>query len=286
MATSTDIEAFRGVLKSSKSIVAVVGAGLSAASGIPTFRDFGGLWNSYDPLEFSTPQGFLADPSQVWQFYHQLRELSLHATPNAGHIALAVLCVPENLRIVAPLARFTIITQNIDGLDICALKEVIAKRVQDHHFVAPLSTSQIFEIHGRVVDTLCTVCGHRESRTESPLCQALKNVPFRSETYIPEEDLPHCCQPGCGGLLRPGVVWFDEVPHHLKDVYRVVDEADLCLVIGTSSTVSPAAGFAYEVTEHGGKVAIFNIDSSDDERADFFFAGPCEETLPRIFFDS
>jgi NAD-dependent deacetylase sirtuin 5 len=82
------------------------------------------------------------------------------------------------------------------------------------------------------------------------------------------------------------VVWFEEIPHHLDEINKAVETADLCLVIGTSLTVYPAAGFVYDVAEHGGTVALFDIEKpEEDDFAHFFFPGPCEETLPSILLD-
>lgn len=99
------------------------------------------------------------------------------------------------------------------------------------------------------------------------------------EPEIDEADLPRCRK--CGALARPGVVWFGEIPHHIEDIFALVERADLALVIGTSSTVNPAAKLASKVKGRGGKVAVFNADRSNgDEEADFLFLGPCETMLP------
>ncbi|KAK0228665.1 DHS-like NAD/FAD-binding domain-containing protein, partial [Armillaria fumosa] len=89
----------------------------------------------------------------------------------------------------------------------------------------------------------------------------------------------------CDGILRLGVVWFEESPRHLWEIWDVVNQADICLVIATSFTVHSAVGFAYEVSQHGGKVAVFNLDRSEgDDQTSFLFLGPCEETFPDVLF--
>ncbi|KAI0057789.1 DHS-like NAD/FAD-binding domain-containing protein [Artomyces pyxidatus] len=299
MSPSSTISDFRKVLHDSKNIVAVVGAGMSAASGesishtarIPTWRGSGGVWKTYDPAAIATPQAFAANPSLVWHHYHAMRErhvaslalLALQATPNPAHFALSLLCIPEFLASLAPAAQFTLVTQNIDGLDVRAVHETVQRFEQGR--AAPVPAPRVYEMHGRVLDTLCTACGHREHNPASPLCPALAVSELGSPgAPIPEEDLPRCAH--CGGLLRPGVVWFEELPHHSREIWAVVDGADLCLLVGTSSQVQPAAAYAYEVADHGGKVAVFNTErSGGDEDREFLFLGPCAETLPRVLIN-
>ncbi|KZT72894.1 DHS-like NAD/FAD-binding domain-containing protein [Daedalea quercina L-15889] len=291
MPPSEDPQEFREVLRQSKNIIAIAGAGLSAGSGIPTWRDTGGVWKTHNPATLATPAAFSADPIAVWRHYHEMRERALKAEPNPAHYALSLLCLPSYLATVAPSAKFTLITQNIDGLSIRALKKTVARSrgqaVAPGALDATVSLgSCVFEMHGRVLDTLCTACGHVEHNDASPLCPALANpVPQVTDTTLTVDDLPHCAH--CGGLLRPGVVWFDELPRHSREIWGTVDEADLCLVIGTSSTVQPAVAYVHEVAEHGGKVAVFNTQrgDDDDESCTFLFLGPCEETLPRTLFD-
>ncbi|EGO20018.1 hypothetical protein SERLADRAFT_453328 [Serpula lacrymans var. lacrymans S7.9] len=272
MAPLNDTELFRSILRKSTNIVAIAGAGLSAASGIPTFRDAGGLWRSHDAMSLATPRAFFKDPSRVWQFYHYRRETALKAAPNPGHLALALLSVPEHLKIIAPEAKFTLVTQNVDGLSARASKQV-----------SPLREPELFEMHGRLFDTICTVCNDRKANFNSPICSALAGTEdnLKNDSNIPLEDLPRCSK--CAGLLRPGIVWFEEVPHHLEEIKKIVDDADLALIVGTSSTVYPAAGYAHEIAEHGGTVAVFNIQRSDnDDLAHFLFIGPCATTLPHV----
>ncbi|KZT04968.1 DHS-like NAD/FAD-binding domain-containing protein [Laetiporus sulphureus 93-53] len=276
--------AFKRVLRSSKHIMAVAGAGLSSASGIPTFRGAGGMWRKYDAMSLATPTAFPDNPSRVWQFYHYRREKALKAQPNAAHDALARFSFPSVRDRIAPSSTFTLITQNVDGLSQRALNAASSA------LGIPIPEDAIqpvmLEMHGRLFDVVCTAydCQHREANFDSPICPALAGTEELVEKGviepdIPPSELPRCRK--CGALARPGVVWFEEVPHHMKKIYELVEKTDLCLVVGTSSTVYPAAGLAYEVKEHGGKVAIFNLDRSrGDDQSDFVFLGPCEKTLP------
>jgi len=278
------------VVKSSRNIIVVAGAGLSAASGIPTFRDGGGLWRKYKAMSLATPEAFAQDPSRVWQFYHMRREKARKAEPNAAHMAIAALSVKETLRQICPSAEsFTLITQNVDGLSLRALDQLTntltSKKIFERVTPEPQS---IIEMHGRVFDTLCVRCNHREPNHNSPICAALNGTEViverqEQEPDIPLSDLPRCTQPDCGGLLRPGVVWFGEAPCYLDEIDEIVQKADLAIVVGTSSTVFPAAGYASDVAENGGTVAVFNLDRSDgDSKADYLFLGPCAETIPQL----
>ncbi|KAH9978067.1 DHS-like NAD/FAD-binding domain-containing protein [Lactifluus volemus] len=255
---SKDMTAFKELLSSSKHIIAVAGAGLSAASGIPTFRGAGASYGA-----------FKSNPSRVWQFYHYRREKALAASPNAAHIALAKFSV-ESIRkqSTAPDATFTLITQNVDGLSARALEQVQQRDAQLASESSSSAEPQLLEMHGRS-------CGHCELITRSPICAALSGTEELVESGITEPvvdvaDLPRCTK--CGALARPGVVWFGEEPQHLP----TIDE----LVIGPIC-VYPAASYGRAVQRHGGKVAVFNLERSDrDDDADFLFLGPCEETIP------
>ncbi|EMD35003.1 hypothetical protein CERSUDRAFT_107041 [Gelatoporia subvermispora B] len=282
---SNDMAAFRAVLASSRRIIAIAGAGLSAASGIPTFRGAGGMWRKYDALSLATPAAFRDSPSRVWQFYHYRRETALKAEPNAAHFALAEFTIPTIREQIAPGSTFTLITQNVDSLSPTALDAVLARTV------ATMSDDEkhatLIEMHGRIFDVACTEygCKRRDDIRDSPLCPALAGTEElvaagANEPDIPLDELPRC--KACGALARPGVVWFGEIPHRVDEILTLVDQADLCLVVGTSSVVHPAARFAKQVKEHGGRVAVFNVDRTKrDTDADFLFLGPCETTLTK-----
>ncbi|KII92537.1 hypothetical protein PLICRDRAFT_103520 [Plicaturopsis crispa FD-325 SS-3] len=286
MAPSNSTRALCSAIRESKNIVAVAGAGLSAASGLPTFRGAGGLWRSYNAISLATPEAFNENPSRVWQFYHMRREAALRAAPNAAHLALAALQIPERLRVIAPSATFTLITQNVDGLSPRALQQVRSTLEGTSASTAHL----LYEMHGRILDTICTGCGDREANLNSPICPALAGTEGilgqdAQEPVIPLEDLPRCQK--CGSLLRPGVVWFGEMPLYLDSIDEIVEKADLALIVGTSATVYPAAGYAEQVKENGGKVAIFNLERTEgDNSADFLFLGPCETTLPQVLLQA
>ncbi|CAL1713885.1 unnamed protein product [Somion occarium] len=295
---SSNIEAFREALRSSKHIICLAGAGLSAASGIPTFRGAGGMWRKYDAMSLATPTAFRNNPSRVWQFYHYRREKALKAQPNAAHYAIAMLSLPifRNAIVASDDSTFSLVTQNVDELSRRALRTV-QSRLRSQEGTPNLggstinndpSPTELLEIHGSLFDLLCTSgsCRTVEKNYNSPICPALKGTEeiYESNAKLPEpdipiEDLPRCRV--CGSLARPGVVWFGESVPQVYLMHKIAMEADLCIVVGTSSEVYPAAGVAQIVREAGGKVAVFNIDrTAGDENADFLFLGPCEETLP------
>ncbi|EUC62246.1 NAD-dependent deacetylase sirtuin-like protein [Rhizoctonia solani AG-3 Rhs1AP] len=292
MGSSNNTTSFRKALQQSKHLILVAGAGLSAASGIPTFRGAGGYWRSFEATRLATPEAFDANPSLVWQFYHYRREKVLSCKPNNAHHVIARLLDPNYRSAVAPLAtKCTLITQSVDGLSLRA-QEALQPITGTPAENTTLKQGKIIEMHGRLLETLCTKCKHRNPDTRSPICPALAGTELRTEVImddagkrVPEaeinpKDLPRCEKDECGGLLRPGVVWFGESIPGLNAIESLVEEADMCLVVGTSSVVYPAAGFAGVVQGNGGKVAVFNIEESQgDQYADFLFLGPCEQTL-------
>jgi NAD-dependent deacetylase len=187
-----------GLLKSSSSIAVLTGAGVSAESGIPTFRSNGGYWQQHRFEDLATPQGFARDPKFVWTWYEERRRFIALARPNAGHYALA--------EMERRVASFTLITQNVDGL----------------HDQA--GSQNVIKLHGDIWNVRCLKCGHEQVD--------------RSELI----DLPPHCE--CGGMLRPGVVWFGEqLPAgSMERAEAAVRAADLLIVAGTSAQVYPAAG--------------------------------------------
>lgn len=159
--------------------------------------------------------------------------------PNAAHLALATLSIADLRAKIAPGSTFTLITQNVDGLSRRAL--AIATSTQD----SVVNDPSIIEMHGRLFDLLCTSesCRHMEPNFDSPVCLALSGTEQlfaaddqQLEPDISIGDLPRCSK--CNALARPGVVWFGENLYEPERIQEIVDEADLCLVVGTSSTVS------------------------------------------------
>ncbi|KAJ8336828.1 hypothetical protein SKAU_G00380480 [Synaphobranchus kaupii] len=263
--SSSDMAEFRKVFSKAKHIAIITGAGVSAESGVPTFRGAGGSWRKWKTQDLATPEAFSRNPSRVWEFYHYRRELALSKSPNAAHRAIAE-C---EARLSRQGRSVTIITQNADEL---------------HHRAG---SKHILEIHGNLFKTRCVSCGDVTGNRRSPICAALTGKgapdPDVSDANIPADKLPRCDDGGCSGLLRPNVIWFGETldSHVLTKVEEELDICDLCLVVGTSSIVYPAAMFGPQVASRGVPVAEFNTGTTPvTNHLMFHFPGPCGTTLP------
>uniref|UniRef100_A0A672TCY9 NAD-dependent protein deacylase sirtuin-5, mitochondrial n=1 Tax=Sinocyclocheilus grahami TaxID=75366 RepID=A0A672TCY9_SINGR len=238
---------FREHFAKAKHIAIITGAGVSAESGVPTFRGQG-----------------------VWEFYHYRREvgytlLTKCKMPNPAHLAIAE-C---ESRLSKQGRSVVIITQNIDEL---------------HHSA---DSKHVYEIHGSLFKTRCMSCGEVKANHKSPICPALEGKgepdPSSKDARIPVEHLPRCDRSGCNGLLRPHVVWFGETLDSdiLTAVEQELEICDLCLVVGTSSVVYPAAMFAPQVAGRGVPVTEFNMECTPaTKRFKYHFEGPCGVTLP------
>lgn len=232
-------------------VLVLTGAGASADSGIPTFRDADGLWESHAVEEVASPGGFVRDPQLVWRFYSQRRAGVLAAEPNAGHRALAAL--------EAKLSeRMLLVTQNVDGLH------------------GRAGSERMLEIHGNLLRTRCATCDrapfedHDIYEDEVPFCAV-------------------CAGAGSQGLLRPHIVWFGESldPAHLNEVERFVSAGGSRLVfvaIGTSGAVYPAAALVDAASRVGGRTYLVNYEPADNTtRFDMFIQGRSAELLPTLF---
>jgi NAD-dependent deacetylase len=235
-----DLSQAREWLAQASSVAVLTGAGISAESGVPTFRGAGGLWKDYKPEELATPEAFARDPRLVWEWYDSRRQLIAKALPNAAHRAL--------VEIEKRKPRFTLITQNVDGL----------------HDLA--GSGKILKLHGDIWRMLCTSCGANFPNRRAPLPK------------IP----PHCA---CGGMARPGVVWFGEpLPEGMmKEAEHAVGASQVFLVIGTSAVVYPAAGLIPFATQAGAKVIEINLEETAySATADCVLQGPAGEWLPQL----
>lgn len=169
---------------------------------------------------------------------------AMKVEPNAAHEALAKFSVADLRRSIAPVASFHLVTQNVDGLSVRALERV-TQALGD----SPLSDTDVshtIEMHGRLLDTICTLCSNTVYDESSPICEGLAGTEQIMELknndvdpIVALDELPHCAI--CQGLLRPGVVWFGEMPKQLEEIDELVEEADLAIVVGASSTVSTLA---------------------------------------------
>jgi len=263
---SSSLPDFQRLYENAAKIVVLTGAGVSAESGVPTFRGAGGLWRRWNAQDLATPEAFNRDPSLVWEFYHYRRELMASTSPNAAHDAIA----RAEREAKAKGKSFAVVTQNIDGLH------------------ARAGSEEIVELHGNLFKTRCTKCRSVAVNNASPICSSLSGLgspdPSTKGANIPVERLPRCSELSCGGLLRPHVVWFGESLESrvMDEAERLLGECDICLVVGTSSVVYPAAMFAPSVAARGVPVAEFNIEETPVTHSfGFCFVGPAGETLPK-----
>ncbi|EEP76291.1 conserved hypothetical protein [Uncinocarpus reesii 1704] len=308
-----DLRSFREHLKHSKRIVAVVGAGLSAASGLPTFRGVGGLWRRYSAIDLATPEAFNATPGLVWQFYGYRRHMALLAKPNRAHYALAALARKK--------PDFITLTQNVDGLsERAGHPEPQLQRLHGSLYTIKCANeyctySRDNDFTDPVVPALDIpkaapgVSPHPKDHTGEAAGQALEDAMkvgpgweassgeldiSNPDVPIPEltsDLLPPC--PECAtGLLRPGVVWFGEplAEATLDFADKWIKEApvDLVMVIGTSARVSPAACYIDDGREQGARVAVINMDRTHLPRTgmkagDWVFEGDASVILPKLF---
>ena len=225
--------------------MALTGAGASTESGIPDFRSPTGMWAGFDPREYATLGAFSRDPKKVWRFYAPRFSMLIGAEPNRVHRALAELEALGLLRAV--------VTQNID-----LLHERAGSR-------------DVVEVHGSIRTSAC------------PVCESVYELARVLELLDAGEEAPRC--ETCGAVLKPGVVFFDELlPAAAIDrAFDFARRARLLLVVGTSLEVWPVAGLPDETLAAGGRIAVVNHDpTAIDEHAELVIRGPAGETLETV----
>lgn len=248
-ALAAAIDRVRPWLKSARRIAMLTGAGASAESGVPTFRDAQtGLWAHDRPEDLATEKGYRANPQRVWDWYQMRRERVRAVRPNAGHIAVA------DFQARHP-GRLTVITQNVDGLHEAA------------------GSPGVLALHGKLLaDAWLDGCAlARRSADACPVSWAEPGHP------------PRCAQ--CGSLVRPAVVWFGEgLPvDTLAAAQAAAHACEVMLVVGTSGQVWPAAGLAGSARRAGAKVIVVNPEATAlDDEADALLRGPSASVLPRL----
>jgi NAD-dependent deacetylase len=226
-----------------RNIFILTGAGISAESGLGTFRDKQGegIWAKFDPMKLATPEAFARNPSEVLAFYDLRRRNLLSAKPNAAHLALARL----ETGLVERGGRLTLVTQNIDDLHERA------------------GSRRVIHMHGELLKARCGACEAihlwRDDLTVTQAC------------------------PACGraGTMRPHVVWFGEMPLALDSIDRALRKADLFVAVGTSGAVYPAAGFVAEARGYGLATCELNLEAADNtDLFDEQRLGLASETVP------
>jgi NAD-dependent deacetylase len=240
------LERAQTLVRGSTRILAFTGAGISAESGIPTYRDCeDSLWTRYDPDKFANIEYFYSDSSLYWRFFKDVRyQVIATAKPNPGHHALAALERAGRLSAV--------ITQNIDGLHQAA------------------GSREVIELHGNTRTIACLRCGRTYSMEE---------VHAQLQTALP----PPCR--ACGGMLKPQVVFFGEaLPEEaLARAARAARACDLLIAVGSSLVVYPAAFIPLEAKRYGARLLIINKTATPaDAEADAVLRDPAGEVLPRL----
>ena len=229
-------------------VLVVTGAGVSAESGIPTFRGKDGYWRNLDPIKLATPDAFARDPELVWQWYRERRQRIRNAQPNAAHQAIAKLAQNED--------EFLLVTQNVDDL----------------HARAGLAKAEMVQIHGDIFVTKCSRCDFsyagRGGSPERPDTHACERESGRLRSIAPTSEndgnLPRC--PDCGALMRPGVVWFGE-PLPLRETERVEnylqrDSCGVVIVAGTTATFGYIIDWALRASRRGGELIEVNPEET------------------------
>jgi NAD-dependent deacetylase len=225
-------------------VFVLTGAGISAESGIRTFRGAGGLWNGHRIEEVASPLAFERDPLLVWRFYSERRAAARDKQPHAGHRSLAAL--------EAALGdRMFLCTQNVDPLHERA------------------GSRQVTHMHGRLFQSRCS-----DSRCAT--------APFEDgRVYEDRASLPVCSS--CGSLVRPHICWFGEVPFDLDRIEEALLACDLCLVVGTSGVVYPAAGFVEVGRARGARTVYVGPEEPGNAGAfDELIHGLASERLPEV----
>ncbi len=233
------------IISRSDYVVAFTGAGISAESGIPTFRGEGGIWSRFDPEKAASAEGFLRNPADYWKLFKDERfPVMRSAKPNPGHEALARLENSGKLRAV--------ITQNIDGL----------------HQMA--GSKHVIELHGSAKSAACLKCSKK---------YAIEKV----YEQLAARDVPLCLV--CGGVLKTTVVLFGEPlsQEALRESFLHASSCDAMLCIGSSLAVYPAAGIPHIAVDKGAKLIIVNAEPTPlDSAARVVLHGKAGEILPKI----
>lgn len=219
----------------------LTGAGISAESGLATFRGSGGLWNGHRVEEVATPEAWEANPELVWRFYSMRRRDAMDAQSNAAHRALAA--IEEQMG-----DRFYLCTQNVDDLH----ERAGSRRL--HH------------MHGELFQSRCVSC----------------EQPFTDRRFYESAGALPVCEV-CGEPVRPHIVWFGEMPLDMEGIYRQLERATVLLVIGTSGSVYPAAGFVHVANQRGIRTMYIGPEEPQNAGAfDEILLGTATELVPQL----
>lgn len=228
-------------------LVVLTGAGISAESGVPTFRASDGLWCGHRVEDVATPEGYAADPALVQDFYNQRRRQLAEVRPNAAHRALADLATRWE-------GDFLLVTQNVDDLHDRA-----------HAQTPPGAGFELIHMHGELLKARCT-------RSGVVMDWAGDMAADEASSHHPE------------GVMRPHIVWFGEMPLEMARIERALEVCDLFVSIGTSGAVYPAAGFVQAARDAGARTVEINLEPTSGARLfDEGVYGPATQAVPGFF---
>lgn len=260
-----------------KHIVILTGAGISAESGIRTFRDSNGLWENHEIEDVATPEAFERDPKLVWRFYSMRRTFAAKALPNLAHKTI------DEFAEKFP-GLVTLVTQNVDTLH---------ERARNPRYLDPLC------MHGSLEKSRCTTCetiylddmvwlpkDDSTAFSSELLTSVDKASPLSLSQYsVKTNDNGLPLSPCCNQLLRPHIVWFGEVPFFMERIWNELGKCDLFVSIGTSGVVYPAAAFIEQAKSHGATTVCLNLEPiPQNTHIDHFVQGPATKVV-REFFD-
>lgn len=239
-------------ISSNASIVILTGAGISAESGLATFRASDGLWENHRVEDVATPEAFARNPELVQTFYNQRRAGVKDVHPNPAHTALTEL---EKNWPNKNGGEVLVVTQNIDDLHERA------------------GTQNLIHMHGEVLKIFCTKCANGETN------EHVDKIKWHDDLSI-NTPCPNCKQTGG---LRPDIVWFGEMPYHMDAIFDALSNCDLFISIGTSGNVYPAAGFVQHARQSGSLAIECNLEPSNVASAFHdHINGPAGETIPAL----
>ena len=239
-----------GRIRDARRLTILTGAGVSAASGVPTFRGPGGLWKQYRAEDLATPEAFARDPALVWEWYDWRRQRVAACEPNAAHHVIAHWSTHRVRPPYADRLKVAVVTQNVDDLHIRA------------------GTSELVRLHGSIWELSCV-----------KRCAA-GSTPWRDDRVpLPQPRCPHC-----GALARPAVVWFGESLHPDDvDAAMRATRCDVFLTVGTSAVVYPAAGLVQQARHQGAFTAEINLEATPASTVvDVAIQGGAETILPEL----
>jgi NAD-dependent deacetylase len=240
-------------------VLVLTGSGVSAESGIPTFRGKDGYWRNLDPTKLATPEAFARDPQLVWDWYRERRERIRNARPNAAHEAI--------VRLAQRTDEFLLVTQNVDDL----------------HARAGITAEKMVQIHGHIFVTRCSCCEFERHAYEHPPPPRLRRTIEQEQEH--EGVVPRC--PKCRALMRPGVVWFGEQlsRNELERVENFLDggTCDVVIVAGTTATFGYIIDWALRGSRDGAELVEVNPEETSLSRfATRLVREPAAIALPRI----